>query len=102
MALSAGVTAVTVGQLTGPMTVNCGEFASAQPVFSIVIGPVAAPAGTVAVIVTALTTLKVAATPPPSGPPLNFTPVTPSRFVPVIVTVSPTEAPVGVRLSAVG
>ena len=60
------------------------------------IGPVVAPAGTVAVILVALTTLNVAATP------LKVTLVAPVKFVPVIVTVVPTGPNVGVNEAIVG
>jgi hypothetical protein len=60
------------------------------------IGPVVAPAGTVAVILVDLTTLNVAAVP------LNVTPVAPVKFVPVIVTVVPTGPKVGVNDVIVG
>jgi hypothetical protein len=59
-------------------------------------GPVVAPAGTVAVILVALTTLNVAAVP------LKVTAVAPVKFVPVIVTVVPTGPKVGVNEAIVG
>jgi hypothetical protein len=55
-----------------------------------VIAPFRAPAGTVAVTVVSLTTVKVAETPPP-----NVTDVAPERPVPVIVTEVPTMPDVG-------
>ncbi len=57
------------------------------------IGPVVAPAGTMA-----LTVVAVGVTSGVTGlPPLNRTPVAPDRFVPVIVTVAPTAPLVGVK-----
>ncbi len=60
------------------------------------IGPVVAPAGTVAVILVDLTTLNVAAVP------LKVTPVAPVKLVPVIVTVVPTGPKVGENEVIVG
>jgi len=61
-----------------------------------VMGPVVAPAGTVAVICVALLTVKVAATP------LKRTSVVPVKFVPVMVTEVPTGPDVGEKLVMVG
>jgi len=60
------------------------------------IGPVIAPAGTVVVIVVALTTVNVAAVPP------KVTAVAPVKFFPLIVTVVPTGPEVGVNEVMVG
>ena len=59
-------------------------------------GPVVAPAGTVAAICEGLLTLKAALVP------LNLTAVAPVKFVPVIVTDAPTGPLVGVKLEMVG
>ena len=66
-------------------------------VFVKLILPVVAPAGTVAVIEVADTTVKLVA-----AVPLNFTAVTPVNFVPVIVTVAPTLPLSGVNELMVG
>ena len=57
-----------------------------------VIGPVVAPAGTVAWIAVAEFTVKVALTP------LNCTAVTPLKLVPLMVTLVPTRPVIGVKL----
>ena len=59
-------------------------------------GPVVAPVGTVAWIVVAEVTVKLALTP------LNATAVAPVKFVPLIVTLVPTGPLVGVKLVIVG
>ena len=59
-------------------------------------GPVVAPVGTVAWIVVAEVTVKLALTP------LNVTVVAPVKFVPLIVTLVPTGPLVGVKLVIVG
>ena len=61
-----------------------------------VMGPVVAPAGTVAVIWVLLLTVKVAATP------LKRTSVVPVKFVPVMVTEAPMRPEVGEKLAMVG
>jgi hypothetical protein len=61
-----------------------------------VMGPVVAPAGTVAVICVLLLTVKVAATP------LKRTSVVPVKFVPVMVTDAPTGPDAGEKLVMVG
>jgi hypothetical protein len=60
------------------------------------IGPLGAPAGTVAVIVLAEPTVKLALVP------LNRTALAPVKFVPLIVTLVPTGPLVGVKLETVG
>lgn len=60
------------------------------------IGPLVAPVGTVVTICVAVLEVIVAVTP------LNFTEVAPERFVPVIVTVVPTDAEVGEKDVIVG
>jgi len=60
------------------------------------IGPVAAPAGTVAVIALAEFTVKLALVP------LNRTAVAPVNFVPLIVTLVPTGPLLGAKLAIVG
>src|SRR5947208_9885184 len=59
-------------------------------------GPVVAPVGTVAWIVVAEVTVKLALTP------LNVTVVAPVKLVPLIVTLVPTGPLVGVKLVIVG
>src|SRR5437879_769979 len=59
-------------------------------------GPVAAPAGTVAVIAVAEFTVK------PALVPLNRTAVAPVKFAPLIVTLVPTGPLLGVKLVIVG
>jgi hypothetical protein len=61
-----------------------------------VMGPVVAPAGTVAVICVLLLTVKVAATP------LKRTSVVPVKFVPVMMTEAPMRPEVGEKLAMVG
>jgi hypothetical protein len=60
------------------------------------IGPLVAPAGTVAVIVLAEFTVKLALVP------LNRTAVAPVKLVPLIVTLVPTGPLAGVKLAIVG
>src|SRR5439155_898416 len=60
------------------------------------IGPLVAPAGTAAVLVVAEPIVKLAFVP------LNCTPVTPVKFVPLIVTLVPTGPLAGVKLEIVG
>jgi hypothetical protein len=78
------------------LTVKLLVLVTEPPGVVTLIGPVVAPAGTVAVILVPLTTLNVAVTP------LNVTLVAPVRFVPVIVTVVPTGPKVGVNEVIVG
>ena len=60
-------------------------------------GPAVAPAGTTAVMLVALSTVKLEALVP-----LNFTAVAPVKPVPVMVTVAPAQPLVGVKLLIVG
>jgi hypothetical protein len=78
------------------LTVKLLALVTEPPGVVTLIGPVVAPAGTVAVILVALTTLNVAATP------LKVTLVAAVRFVPVIVTVVPTGPKVGANEVIVG
>jgi len=66
------------------------------PAVVTLIGPVVAPAGTVAWIAVFDVTAKVAAVP------LNVTVVAPLKLVPLIVTLAPTNPLVGVKLVIVG
>jgi hypothetical protein len=69
----------------GGVTLKTDVCASGQPDLLMVIGPVTAPCGTVAVICVALLTVNCAATLLE-----NLTEATPVKFAPVIVTVAPT------------
>src|SRR5207247_2499415 len=89
----AGVKLVTVG---GLMTVKLLALLAVPSGVVTPIGPLVAPAGTVAVIVVAEPTVKLAFVP------LNCTPVTPVKFVPLIVTLVPTGPLAGVKLVIVG
>ena len=60
------------------------------------IGPVVAPAGTVALILLGLSTVKLA------GVPLNVTNVAPVKCEPRIVTIVPTTPASGLKLMIVG
>jgi hypothetical protein len=60
------------------------------------IGPVVAPAGTVAMSHVSQTTAKLAATP------LNLTDVAPARYVPLIATFRPESPELGRKLVSVG
>ena len=77
-------------------TVNTVALVAVPVGLTTVIVPVVAPAGTVAVICVALFIVKVAAVP------LNRTAVAVLKFVPVITTVPPVQAVVGVKLVIVG
>ena len=79
------------------MTVNEAVCRSLQFGLLMVIGPVTAPFGTVAVMVVSFTIVKVAVTLLE-----NFTAVTPVKFVPVIVTVLPTRPLEGLMPETVG
>jgi len=80
-----------------PMTVKDPALVAVPPGVVTLIGPVTAPDGTVAVIcVDEFTVKDVADTPP------NFTEVAPVRFVPVMTTLVPTDALVGLKLVIVG
>ena len=61
-----------------------------------VIGPLLAPAGTIAVTVVALSTLKYA------DRPLKRTALTPTRYLPFTVTLVPTGPEVGLKLVSAG
>jgi hypothetical protein len=74
-------------------TVKLAVWTSAQPVLLMVMGPVTAPTGTVAVICVLLLMVKLAVTLL-----LKRTAVTPVKLAPVIVTVAPTAPLVGVKL----
>lgn len=78
------------------MTVKSVALVAVPAEFVIVIRPVVAPAGTVAVIWVSELTVKVA------DVPLNLTAVIPEKFVPVIVTVEPTGPLAGVKPVIVG
>jgi hypothetical protein len=80
----------------GGRTVKLVPLVAVPPGVVTLIEPLAAPAGTVAVICVAESTVYVAAAP------LNATAVAPVRFVPVIVTVLPAAPLVGLKLPIVG
>jgi len=89
-----GVKLVITG---GPITVKLMALIPTPLAAVTEMGPVLAPAGTVAMIDVAETTLNEVA-----GVLLNATAVTPSRLVPLMVTVVPTAPVVGVNLVTVG
>jgi hypothetical protein len=89
----AGLNPDSVGE---PGTVKLDELVKVTPLVVTVIGPVAAPTGTVVVMVVAFEEETIAVTP------LNFTIGLLSKFVPAIVTVAPTAALVGLKLVIVG
>ena len=89
----AGVKLVTVG---GLMTVKLAALLAVPAEVVTLIGPLVAPAGTVAVIVVAEATVKLALAP------LNSTAVAPVKLVPLIVTLVPTGPLAGVKLVMVG
>jgi hypothetical protein len=80
----------------GLMTVKLPVLLAVPPAVVTLIGPVAAPAGTVAVIAVAELTVKLALVP------LNRTAVAPVKFVPLMVTLVPTGPLPGVKLAIVG
>jgi hypothetical protein len=88
-----GVKLVIVG---GSITVKLLALLAVPAEVVALIGPVAAPAGTVAVIVLAEVTVKLALTP------LNRTALAPVKFVPLTVTLVPTGPLLGVKLVTVG
>ena len=98
------VTVVPTGPLVGeklliigaPTTVKLLELVAVPKGVVTLIGPVVAPAGTVAVILVLELTVKLEFAPP------NATTVAPVKFVPLIVTLVPTEPLVGVKLVIVG
>jgi hypothetical protein len=89
----AGVKLVIVGGLN---TVKLLALVAVPPDVATDTGPVVAPAGTPAWIDVVEVTVKVAAVP------LNATAVTPVKFVPLIVTLAPTNPLAGVKLAIVG
>jgi hypothetical protein len=96
------VTLVLTGPLVGVKLVIVGVTVNALALVAVpsgvvtLIGPVVAPLGTVACIVVAELTEKLALVP------LNATAVAPVKFVPLIVTLVPTGPLVGVKLVIVG
>jgi hypothetical protein len=89
----AGVKLETVG---GLMTVKLPALFAVPPEVVTLIEPLVAPAGTVAVIVVAEFTVKLALVP------LNRAAEAPVKFVPLIVTLVPTGPLPGVKLETVG
>ena len=89
-----GVKLVIVG---APITVKLAALAPVPLGPMILMVPVVAPAGIVAVIEVGETTVKEVA-----GVVLNITPVAPRKLVPAMVTVAPTMPEVGVKLVTVG
>src|SRR5438552_16454597 len=88
-----GVKLVIVG---GWMTVKLLALLAVPPAVVTLIGPLEAPAGTVAVIAVAELTVKLALVP------LNRTALAPVKLVPLMVTLVPTGPLVGVKLEIVG
>src|SRR5204863_526112 len=88
-----GVKLVIVG---GLIAVNLLSLLAALPVLVTLIGPLVAPAGTVAVIAVAELTVKLALVP------LNSTAEAPVKLVPLMVTLVPTGPLPGVKLVIVG
>ena len=82
--------------MVGAVTVKLELLSSVPPGEMTPILPVVAPTGTVAVICVALTSENVA------DVPLNVTPVTSLKPVPVIVTSVPTGPDVGVKFVMIG
>jgi hypothetical protein len=82
--------------ILGPVTVNEPVLVAVPPGVVSVIFPVVAPLGTTAVTLVLETDVNAAAVP------LNFTEVTPVKFVPWIVTVVPTLPFTGLKLEIVG
>ena len=78
------------------MTVKVLPLLAVPPAVVTLIGPVEAPAGTVAVIVVAEFTVNVALVP------LNSTALAPVKLVPLMVTLVPTGPLPGVKLEIVG
>src|SRR5947199_8900033 len=87
---------VTEGGVVSPTTVKLLALLAVPLGVMTLIEPVVAPAGTVAVIVVAEPTVKLALVP------LNSTAVAPVKFVPLIVTLVPTGPLVGVKPVIVG
>ena len=88
-----GLKLVIVGAAT---TVKLVALVAVPPAVVTVTGPLLAPAGTVAVIIVAELTVKVAALP------LNATAVAPLKLVPVTVTDIPTPPLAGLNVVIVG
>src|SRR6266480_1578688 len=86
---------VTVGGVVSP-TVKLAALLAVPPGVVTLIGPLEAPAGTVAVIAVAEPTVKLALVP------LNSTALAPVKLVPLIVTLAPTGPLLGVKLEIVG
>src|SRR6267143_1312146 len=80
----------------GLMTVKLPVLLAVPPAVVTLIDPLEAPAGTVAVIVVAEFTVKLALVP------LNRTAVAPVKFVPLMLTLVPTGPLPGVKLEIVG
>src|SRR2546426_3746335 len=85
----------TTGDTAVP-TVKLPALLAVPPGVVTLIGPLVAPAGTVAVMVVAEPTVKLALVP------LNSTAVAPVKLAPLIVTLVPTGPLVGVKLETVG
>src|SRR6266446_2846969 len=85
----------TIGD-TEMLTVKLPALLAVPPGVVTLIGPLVAPAGTVAVMVVAEPTVKLALVP------LNSTAVAPVKLAPLIVTLVPTGPLVGVKLETVG
>jgi hypothetical protein len=88
-----GVKLVIVGT-----TMKLPALVAVPPGVVTLIGPLAASAGTVASITLSDATVKVAAVSGCAAVPLNVTDVAPVKFVPLIVTVTPTDPLVGLKL----
>src|SRR5205814_10567765 len=86
---------VTVGGVVSP-TVKLAALLAVPPGVVTLIGPLVAPAGTVAVIAVAELTVKLALVP------LNSTAEAPVKLVPLMVTLVPTGPLPGVKLEIVG
>src|SRR5947207_3087177 len=86
---------VTVGGVVSP-TVKLPALLAVPPGVVTLIGPLVAPAGTVAVIAVAEPTVKLALVP------LNSTAEAPVKLVPLMVTLAPTGPLAGVKLVIVG
>src|SRR5438046_5154850 len=86
---------VTVGGVVSP-TVKLAALLAVPPGVVTLIGPLVAPAGTVAVIAVAELTVKLALVP------LNSTAEAPVKLVPLMVTLVPTGPLPGVKLVIVG
>src|SRR5712691_810963 len=89
-----GVKLEIVGELL--VTVKLTALLAVPPAVVTLIGPLVAPAGTVAVIVVAEPTVKLALVP------LNSTALAPVKLVPLIETLVPAGPLVGVKLETVG